>query len=235
MNKTLSKKTLFCAFDVETSGQNFVKHSIIAIGASCIDETGQELFHLFIPLLTQSIVFEDKTWNEFWQYHQDKLENFKYTGSNKDDMVKAEGIKTFQTFRRNVEKYAYENDYKLVFCSDNPVFDGGFINYYINMYTNDLPIPYTASKLIFSDQFKKLEQSYSSFHDVESFQRALLMSIGSTLDVGNKSIYIAKNWSSVLPTKQKQHDHHPSNDAYTIAYDMLAVHVICELEMKPFQ
>ena len=82
-------------------------------------------------------------------------------------MREFEMINSFQEFRKKWEKYAKDNNKTPILASDNPVFDGGFINQLIFKYlSNVMPIPYSAS-----------EQEYSAFFDTHNEQRGLLFSV----------------------------------------------------------
>ncbi len=196
---SISKDTsLVLAFDIERSGATN-KYDTIGIGASVVDTNLHELDSLFLPgYFEKDTIFESRCWNEFWSKNLDALNLLKYTGTKNKKERELEMITHFQTFRKKWP------DAELV--SDNNVFDGGFINDLIFNYLDDnMPIPYKNNQ-------------YSSFWETHSQQRGLLMIV----DPEYKGDYdfskrIAKLYN--IPDPQKQHDHNPANDAYTIAYD----------------
>jgi hypothetical protein len=200
-------KSLVLAFDIERSGATN-KYDTIAIGASVVDGDLNELDTLFLPAYyPDDTTFEKRCWDEFWSKNKDKLELLKYNGSLDYFERQEEMIEEFQAFRRKWETYAAENNMKLELVADNNVYDGGFINQLIEAYTNDLPIPYTAST-----------KKYSAFWETHSEQRGLLFAIDPTY---NKSWGFSNRIAELynLPKPVKAHDHNPANDAYSIAYD----------------
>ena len=215
MSSPVTTKTVTVAFDIETSGSSFVDNNIIAIGASAMDENFNELESLRLNgFLSGQVIFEPKTWDEYWSKNLILLESFVYQGEfNTADSVEAWMIRQLQAFRKKYELYAQEIGAKYFFVSDNNVFDGGFVNCGIlhlgEIRANAMPIPYSAST-----------GDYSAFFETTSMQKGFLLGIDPEFDPFAKwgfSNRIAQLYD--VPSQVKQHDHSPENDAYSIAYD----------------
>lgn len=205
MNK---KGTIVLAVDIERAGATN-KYDTIGIGASVINENLEELDSLFIggykPEVTK---FEPRCWEQFWSKNEKQLKILEYNGEKKYDERQKEMIQQFQQFRREWETYAREKSLNYYFVSNNKVFDGGFINMLIFDYCpQDMPIPYAAS-----------DAKYSTFFETHSVMKGLLMAVDPEykLEWGFFS-RICELYD--FPKAKKQHDHHPANDAYTIAYE----------------
>lgn len=209
------------AFDIERSGGR-VMDDTIAIGASVVDEHFHELDFLFLPAYYPQNTrcptkFEPRCWNEFWVKHQPTLATLEYKGQLSKHQREEEMIKEFHAFRAKWEAYADAKGIEYLLVSDNPIFDGGFINDLLYKHMpNVLPIPYRAST-----------QKYDSFLDTHSEQRGLLFSVDPSH---------TKNWGVTrrigeiydVPAVKKRHDHNPANDAYTIAHEQQVLFAIQE-------
>lgn len=198
------------AFDIERSGATN-KYSTIAIGVSVIDEEfnklESKLWRNYVPDKTS---FEPRCWNEFWSKRINVLNEFITTPTTLDTLENEKNIiEQFQEFRRQWEAKAKSENKKLIVCCDNLIYDGGFINELIMTYTNDLPLPYSAS----------YPQKFSSLWETHSMQKGLLSVVDSKF---------TSNWGLTdrmfelynVDRPTVDHDHLPQNDAYTIAYDM---------------
>lgn len=209
------------AFDIERAGAT-AEYDTIAIGASVVDENLKELDRLFLPGYIKNVTkFEPRCWDEFWSKNLDQLELIKYERSEcgselersecgeDNEAVQKEMIENFQEFRAKWELRAKASGAKFQIVSDNNVFDGGFINNMIFKHLpGTLPLPYTAS----------FPQEYSSFFETHSQQKGLLTAV----DPEFKSDWgLSKRISELynVPECTVVHDHHPCNDAYTIAYE----------------
>lgn len=208
-------KHLVLAFDIERSGGRRCDH-IIGIGASVVDENGEELdsFCARGPF-PQHNTFEPRCWDEFWSKEEEKLTELK-TASAYEFMVSTVrswgkfAVGRFQTFRATWEKKARSNGWKLELVSDNNVYDGGFVNMAIE--SDILGIPYTASEIDGSQQ-------YASFWETHSEQRGLLMAIDPEFKENSSghSQRIEELFDcSSLPEKY-DHDDNPAHNAYSIA------------------
>lgn len=208
--------SLTLAFDIERSGGGNT-HETIGIGASVVDNNFEERDSLFLPgYFPKShktpTVFEQRCWDEFWCKQSHTLDLLEYTGDLTKEERQKEMIVQFQEFRAKWEQYANDNNLKLELVADNNVYDGGFINDMIFKYLPDtLPLPYTAGRV-------DGKQQYKSFWETHSEQRGLL----AVVDPSFK-----QNWGYTkriaelyeVPDQKKDHDHNPSNDAYSIAFE----------------
>lgn len=212
------------AFDIEATGSRPDNGDIIAIGASVVDSVFNELASFFVKGYSpDETIFEERCKTEFWDKHPDKLKTFIYDGDLPRCERQWDMILKFQDFRANWEKKAAHEGKALELCSDNKVFDGGFINEYITKYTRPdayLPIPYTAST-----------KKYKPFWETHSEQRGLLMAV----DPGFKghrgySKRIAELYD--VPKCPVSHDHNPANDARTIAHEQQVLLAIRDGRIK---
>lgn len=212
------------AFDIEATGSRSDNGDIIAIGASVVDSAFNEWGNLnvrgYIPGET---IFEERCKIEFWDKHPEKLKSFIYEGELTRRERQADMIRQFQGFRFHCEKAAAHEGKKLELCSDNNVFDGGFINEYITKYTRPdeyLPIPYNAS-----------EKKYKPFWETHAQQRGLLMAVDPDFkgDWG-LSKRIAELYD--VPECPVSHDHDPANDARTIAHEQQVLLAIRDGRIK---
>lgn len=210
----MEKHRIVIAFDLERSGGRKTDKTI-AIGAVVMDDDFKELDRLFLPgYIPGAITFEKLCWDEFWSKHTDKLDQIKYSGPLVFDMRQSQMIMEFQAFRAKWERYAKEHGYSVELVSDNPIFDGGFINEMIFEYLpNTLPIPYST------------HGEYSSFWDVHSEQRGLLMAIAPEFQ-RNKGLSKKIQELFDIPEMECEHDHRPDNDAYTIAFEQQVLFAI---------
>lgn len=203
--------TIVLAVDIERTG-GFPHTPTIGIGASVVNQHFDELACFFEPGYFNPDVtpFEPRCWDEFWSQNEDKLSVLQYNGSLKHDQRQKEMIQNFQDFRARWEKKCKDNKANLVLVTDNNVFDGGFINQMIFTHLPEtMPIPYEASK----------PQKYERFVDVTSMQLGLLATSPPMPKWGlDKRINELYDVASVFQPI-KSHDHHPANDAYTIACD----------------
>jgi hypothetical protein len=201
-------KRLVLAFDIERSGATN-EYSTIGFGASVVDEDLNELDTLFVSAyFVNETVFEKRCWDQFWSKNEDKLNVLKYDGELTLKERECEMITLFQAFRSKWEQRAKDMGIEFQLVCDNSIYDGTFVNQLIfNYLPNTLPIPYSAS-----------EQQYESFFETYSCQKGFLM----CTDPSFNSDWCLFNRISELydfPKSNKQHDHHPANDAYTIAYE----------------
>lgn len=210
---TKKKNEIVLAFDIERSGPR-LEHDTIAIGASVLDWTFKELDRLcllgYFPepdSLGVKTVFYPQTWEEFWSKHQDVLEALIYTGPKTKKEREKEMIQEVQAFRKKWELKAEENNLKLEVCTDNNVFDGGFINCLLFEHTRQLPLPYNTLG------------EYKPFWETHSEQRGLLMAVDPEFKQDWGYSQRIMELYDVPARMEKLHDHNPANDAYTIAFD----------------
>ena len=211
----MAKETLVLAFDIERSGP-FAKNDTIAIGAIVMTSSMEELdrfsYNCYFP---SECLMDTIYWETFWIHRISTLNSLKYTGVLAKNDAEYEMIKQFQDFRRNWELYASENNVELALTTDNPIYDGGFINQLIFKYlpTED-PIPYSASG----------DHKWRQLWNTDDQQRGLLSFIDPVFrdqfGLSNKIINMFQCVNgNKLPPMKITHDHDPVNDAYTIAYD----------------
>jgi len=214
-----SKGSIVLAFDIEMSGNNPQEFDLLGLGISVIDENKEELEHQLFPCyFPKQTKFEEKCWDEFWSKHEDKLKLLEYKGNKRKEERLKEVITAFQNIRRHWELTASElkNNYNIV--SDNNVFDGGIINHYIIKYTKDMPLPYTAS-----------EGKYSSFYETSSLFKGFLLATDPEFSLNNEWGFFKKIQEiHNIPKFEREHDHNPANDAYTIACEFQSVMKICK-------
>lgn len=206
MSQMLKLWTL--AFDIEMSGQR-KEHDILAIGMSVVDDKFTELGSLLIKMYLgkDKTNFDPRTWSEFWEPNEGILDLIKYDGPiTSKKILEFDAIQQFLEFKKNWEEKARKERVKIILVSDNPVFDGGFINGLIFDYTKELPIPYNS----FGE--------YDSFLDVGSEERGFIMGIIEEIQNSSKKRNETLNRLYVLPEQKKQHTHLPNEDAYVIAY-----------------
>jgi len=212
------KKQLVLAFDIERSGATST-YETIAIGASVVDSNFKEQDRLFLsayfpPKSDEPTLFEPRCWNQFWIHQQDILKQLIYEGSLLKKERQKEMIVQFQAFRSKWETYAKEHNMDYILVSDNPIYDGGFINEMIFQHLPDtLPIPYNACN-----------GEYSSFLDTHSAIWGLF--IKCTLAQKIKQIY---SW---IPSPKEEHDHRPDHDAFVIAYEQQMLFLLRENSMS---
>lgn len=197
------------AFDIERSGA-FHTNDTVAIGASVVDSDFNELGSLFVPMYHRNnTVFEQRCLDEYWSKNQELLDLFEYKGNlSKKDQYR-DAITIFHNFRSHWEKYAKDNGKTFVLVSDNNVYDGGYINNLMfDHLAEDPPIPYSA-----------LTKKYEIFWETHSMQRGLLIVVDPEFDGSwGLSDRIAKLFD-VPETDHVRIEHHPTSDAFTIAYD----------------
>ena len=138
----------------------------------------------------------------------DKLAILKYEGPHTKEERMREVILTFQQFRRNWETWAEENGYQYLLVGDGLSFDAWFINALIVKYLpSELPLPYSAST-----------QKFSPLVETSSEQKGLLMAVDPSFS-SSWGLSSRINELFKVPSQEREHDHNPANDAYSIAFD----------------
>ena len=209
------------AFDIERSGA-FASNATIGIGASFVTDDLKQVYSLYLPgYFPEDTPFEARCYEEFWSKNLDKLEELKYkhkSNTQQSNLLteipntqqltfqqrQKQMIVKFQLFRRKCEEYAEANNLQFELCTDNNVYDGGFINQMIMEHTDNFPIPFNT------------KNKYQPFWETHAQQRGLLMAI----DPEFKSAWgLSKRIKELydLPELQVTHDHNCKHDAYTIA------------------
>lgn len=143
---------LIFAFDIEARGQGPARHGILSIGVCVGDAEGKVLekrrFDLR-PLPGQGM--ERRCLEEFWSQHKELYETL--TQDARDPLVQ------MNEFRALLDRWDAQADLYLV-C-DNPAFDGGMLNYYLDV--AQLPT------LHYRMRGGRLE--YRNVHDADSYGR----------------------------------------------------------------
>lgn len=187
----MNKNKLLIAVDIETSGCQFSKHGILAIGF-CIGDLNNihnnNKYRINFAL-DENIVFEKRCMDEFWSKNMNKLEELK-----KDQYSPKQGIQKFIDYIDNFEK-----TFELIFISDNPTFDFGFINYYLDKYLDRRPL-----------SFNSIDNSYRPLFDTDCYTRGVLNLDYSNIWTSDADII---NKLNIKLPNNIIHDHLPENDA----------------------
>ena len=209
--------SVILAFDLERAGAT-VEYDTIALGASVIDEKGNELANLFIPgYFPEKTKFEERCWDEFWSKNTDILDLLKYEGELSPVEVEKEMITNFHQFRKHWEDFATQNNCEFYLVTDNISFDVTFINLMMFKHLPGvLPIPYSASS-----------QKYSSVIDICQMARGFAADPNYAKKWGFNDHLDKileghlKDAKKVLPLKAKEHK--PDIDAHYIAVTWLRI------------
>ena len=126
LHKGVPKRVLSMGFDIESAGS---RGPIIGIGASVVNEDFKEVGSLFLPgYYPLQTKIEPRCWKQFWSKFPKQLSALEYKGAMDPKERLVDMVMRFQSFRAQWETYCKENNLVLRLVSDNPVFDGGFIN-----------------------------------------------------------------------------------------------------------
>jgi hypothetical protein len=141
----MEKPILIVAFDIEARGKSPRSHGILAVGVVLGKEDGSIILEKewrVAPLPGQH--YETRTHQEL----KARLER---------DTI---GPMSFSTaFRAMLD--CYEREYTLYLLSDNPTFDAGFINAYLDLYDLD------------SMQYEQNGTTYRLVHDADEYARGV--------------------------------------------------------------
>lgn len=161
----------------------------------------------------------------------EQLAKLAYTGPLSFSNRQKEMIVAFQEFRKKWESWAQTNGYEYELCTDNNVFDGGFINRMIADYVPEYhPIPYATLPC-------DSKPDYCAFWETHSMQRGILF-IANPSYKGNWGYSDRIKQIYEIPTEiaekvnRYSHDHLPHHDAYSIACDLHILHAIRKGEIK---
>ncbi|MCI5052079.1 MAG: hypothetical protein MRY21_02950 [Simkaniaceae bacterium] len=113
------------AIDIETSGPSMVKHGILSIGAIA----GSDAFEVNIAL--EGREYDTLCLEQFWKRHPKA-----HAHVTKDPLAPKEAMARFAAF--------LDRHNRAMIVSDNPSFDIGWLNLYLALYTERLPINYTS-------------------------------------------------------------------------------------------
>ena len=186
----MNKQTLLCAIDIETSGPNIIKNGILSIGICAGTITGEIIVHRRIDVkLHRSKSFDTNTWDDFWCKNKKILEIIQ-----EHPLEECAAIIEFINIIDILE-----DDYKVIIISDNPVFDLGFINYYLAYYINRLPLQY--------DKYG----SFRPVYDTDSYSRGVLGKNYNNIFTDDREII--KKLNIQLPPTDISKKHLPEYDA----------------------
>ncbi|OJW47189.1 MAG: hypothetical protein BGO67_03685 [Alphaproteobacteria bacterium 41-28] len=178
------------AIDIETSGSSFKQNGIVSIGASLQDHNSNELDSFQINLvLPEGRSYEERCVKEFWSENK-KIHNF----VQQNAVAPKEAMDKFCAFLTEVETRFSD----LIVISDNPSFDIAWLNFYLDEYTDRLPLNYAEN------------MTYRIIWDIYSMLKVLLCERGdfeSSWELPEK-LGLKSKWPA---------DHNPLNDARTIA------------------
>jgi len=145
---------IFC-FDIETRGKSAIRNGILAVGVVIGDSKGKVIYKKkwHVAKLFPEQEFEQRCIDEFWSKQPNGLlESF---------MLNTVSPNTFANeFRQLLNEY--EEKAELFLLCDNPTFDAGMINYYLDVFGLD------------SMQYKRDGKTYRLVHDSDSYARGLL-------------------------------------------------------------
>ena len=122
----MDKPRAIFAIDIEARGQGAVSHGIISIGVCIGSATEDNVFHKvrFDMLPRHGQVMEKRAMDEFWSLHKDQLDAL--IENAKDPAVQ------IREFRSLLDEW--DKTHELYILCDNPGFDFGMINTYLDMY-----------------------------------------------------------------------------------------------------
>ncbi len=166
----------YIAIDIEKAGKR-LDDAILAIGICIGDDKGtvyeKKLWCLKMP---EGKDFEKRCYSEFWTKNMDVLNLIK---SQEQDI--AEVMKEFAEFIDGLE----ERFHRYTFVSDNPAFDIGHLDYYLQTYADRSPLRYTKQ-----GQYRKISDPSEQINML----------------INKENIYNKID-------KMITHDHNPMNDA----------------------
>lgn len=187
-------KGVIIALDIEARGQGAIRHGILSIGV-CVGDVEKE--HVYektrfdmLPLPNQRM--EDRCKETFWDKHPDILKAL-----TKNALPA--GVQ-MQAFRDALDRFDRAFSSKVYIVSDNPGFDFGMINTYLDQF--DLPsLNYTY------------DGQYRNTHDADSYARGLMRYDASKQWMNNTDL---AKYIDATDIDLDAHDHMPENDAEVI-------------------
>jgi hypothetical protein len=218
----MDKELIVLAFDVEATGQQLGDNGVgevIALGVKVLGEDLKILDGMTIGAYRKrdknnKKQFEKRCWDEFWSKHQDKLSKFEFDPKmTVVDRAKQMTLR-FQQIRTEWEIHCHQNNLDYEIVSDNKIYDGEKMNQLITRFTDDIVLPYSASKYATKDD-PRLLQRYENFPETTSMKKGFL--IGYNLGKEKKIQWKDIETEFDIPKSEFEHDHMPENDAYAIA------------------
>lgn len=179
------------AIDIETTGPSVYRNDMFAIGYVYLNSFSDVLLKKRISLNYNNERFDGKCLN-FWL----REKNYKiFEQITKETVPIRYAMEIFYN-----DFMAFKKNYNVIIVSDNPTFDIGFINYYLDKYIGKPPI--------------NINPHFSPIHDLKSFLRGKC----SHIKISSKNITIQKYCDLLyISTVDINHDHNPENDAEYIA------------------
>ena len=187
------KQHVLLAIDVESRGENMITHGIVSIGwcVGCADE-----FHVIErgrvslkPLPGQT--FERRCIDEFWSKYKDQLHMLQKEAVDAD--------RGMSEFRQKMQEY--DRNYRVTIVSDNPAFDIGIVNYYLNYHG------YPWLQYTFDD-----DRRYRSIYCAEGFARGAVGLRYETSPFTNKKKCVQRLGSKLVSGVT----HSPDDDARAV-------------------
>ena len=187
-------KGVIIALDIEARGQGAIRHGILSIGV-CVGAVEKE--YVFektrfdiLPLPNQRL--EDRCKETFWDKHPAILKAL--TKNALPANIQMVG------FREIIDRYDRMFPSKVYIVCDNPGFDFGMINTYLDQF--DIPtLNYTY------------DGQYRNTHDADSYARGLMHYDATKQWMSNADL---AKYIDATDIDLDAHDHMPENDAQVI-------------------
>ncbi len=204
------------------------------------EETTEKIMSYPSPR-AECTVFEERCWDGFWCKEIDALNQLEYKGPHSKRVMEEYAISSLFKFRRAFEERAHSEGTKLVVVSDNVSFDIGTLDQLLRKY-----FPDTRPSVYCADDNKKYNGGTPCTH---SMQKGLLASVDPVWAITKNKSWgsgwsewltargcARQYWSSTLriqylydiPKSEIVHDHHPLNDADTIAREYWVILLIAK-------
>ena len=184
------------AIDIESRGTSVKRNGIISIGVCVGDATTENVIEKIrfdvAPLEGQ--IMEKRCQDEFWSKHKDI---YKTLTENPTPAKKAMSV-----FRGLIDHW-HTNAESVYIVSDNPAFDFGMVNYYLDEF-GLLPLSYKTN----ADGIAE----YVPLHDTDSYARGSLGQ-GFNNQWVNDTDVIRTHLGTQDTLNKDSHNHLPENDA----------------------
>jgi len=185
----MKKPSVVISLDIEARGQGPKRHGIMAIGVcvgSANEEKVLEKTRYDIKALPDQTM-EKRCWDQFWSKHQDIFDTITADAQDAKTQIVA--------FRALLDKW-HKNSDSVYIVSDNPGFDFGMINYYLDYFA--LPTLNYGH-----------DGNYINTHDADSYGRGVMKQGFGSQWFSNSSA--CKHFN--LQLNPDDHNHMPENDA----------------------
>lgn len=200
--------------------------------------------------LVQSTMFEYRCWEDFWSKHPEQLELLEFKGLVGKEVMEQEALRALYEFRQRWESLSDDRGAKFVIVGDNVSFDIGMLDQLNRRHFPFIcPMIYLTSR---KEGTSLTEYSYggairctnSTLRGVVAVADPLFFSTADKDEQwktwlegrypGDVSDAESNMWSINdrvcflydIPKFEVEHDHHPTNDAMTIANNFLLVEAI---------